>query len=357
MTKRILLFSLIAVSISLGLYGLYDLYDLSVNSSHELTDLPETTFPFSHNPEEKTTVVLRGKTLLLRSLPNSENSNYVIVKLVGSPDTFSVKKSKNARQEAYDVKFDLQDVPNGSYTVEIYCASQKYASYIGYVNGQSLRITVHDSSIEFVEPLTLPKNQEVFSANQNDTDTLARYLKPSLKIESDHPALIDHARTITSGTFSDYDKAKAIHDWVSQNIWYDYDEFYNGIYNNKSALETLTSRTGVCIDYASLTAALFRAVDIPAKLVTGYVLDASAQEVWTQDLIAGNKGNHVWNEVYIDGRWLIMDTSYDSNNTFIDKTFSAGTGMKNRKYFDITIDLLSVDRYILPVQLDPLRSR
>ncbi|MDR2737198.1 MAG: transglutaminase domain-containing protein [Gracilibacteraceae bacterium] len=326
-------------------------------SSHELSAMPKTTFSLSCNPEENTTVVLQGKTLVMRNFSQSNDFDYIIIKLTGNQGFLSVKKSKNARKDTYDVKFRLHDVPKGTYTVEVYHASQKYAPYTSYTPGQTMQIKVHDSFIEFIEPLTFARNKAVFDANTSDLDTLRFYLQPSSKVESDDPSIVEQADAITAGASSDYSKAKAIHDWVAQNIWYDFDELNSGVYLDKTARETLVSQTGVCVDYASLTAALLRAVGIPAKLVTGYVLDTAAQEIWTQTLIDGNKSNHVWNEAYIEGRWIVIDTSYDSNNAFVNGRFSTGTGLKNSRYFDISIDLLSVDRYILQKHLDPLRLR
>lgn len=347
MRKRILSLITFAVII-MGLMNI---------SPHGLAAFSTCQIPLSNNPEEKTTIILQGKSLLIRSLPNSVEYNFIIIKLVGDHQILPAKKCKNTRKLACDVKFNLRDVPNGSYYVEIFYASQRYAMYTSYLGEKSLRIRVSDSSVEFAEPVTLPGNRAVFASNPRDQDTLNLYLAPSEKVESNDQAILDLAGAITSEASADYDKAKAIHDWVSQNIWYNYDELNSGISKNRSALETLSSQTGVCVDFASLTAALLRAVHIPAKLVTGYILDTSSHEIWPQDLTAIRKGNHVWNEAYIDGRWIIIDTSYDTNNTFVHGKFSIGTGLKNRKYFDITIEGLSTDRYILPKQLDPLAMR
>ena len=48
----------------------------------------------------------------------------------------------------------------------------------------------------------------------------------------------------------------------------------------------------------SLFAAMLRSVGVPTKLIKG---ESSNVE-----------GYHAWNEVYINGKWRIVDTSYDS---------------------------------------------
>lgn len=331
----------------LPLFLLSALFSLWKPFSYEKLNAKEVFFQLSKNPEQSTAVVLENKKLFIRNLPKTESFNYVILKLIGVEDVYPAKKCKNVRKDEYDVVFNLKDVPNGTYFIEIYSAAEKYTRYLSYIRDKSLQIEVDDSSLDFIQPLTLTKNKEVFAANPRDSAILDYYLRSSPKVQSDSPVIIELAETITAGFTTDYEKLKAIHDWISGNIWYDYDELYSGIPSNKSSIETFVSKKGVCLDYASLTAALLRSIGIPAKLTAGYVLNTSTHEKWTEDLILNSQSNHVWNEAYVDDRWVIMDTTYDSNNSYKNGIFSSGTGMKNRKYFDITIEFLSADHYII----------
>jgi hypothetical protein len=334
------------------------LADSALPSESELSS--ESVLFLSHNPEESTALAVIEKKLTIQGLPKTEKFNYIIIKLIKDQKVVDVKKSKNTRKGSEDASFNLSKIPSGKYLLEIYYSAKKYAVYSSYSYRQ-VSLEISDSAILFGDPLALSQNLEIFAGSQNDPNPPEHYLKPSPGVESDDPVIRDLAGAVTSGASSDYDKARRIHDWVTHNIWYDYDAYYSGIGNSSSAMETLTSQKGVCIGYASLTAALFRAVGIPAKLVTGLALDSNtrenlARENWTRDIMADNKGNHVWNEVYVDGRWIILDTSYDSDNAFMNKEFSVGTGLKYRKYFDISVEFLSTERYILPREYDPLRS-
>lgn len=352
MNKKILLLLTTAL-VSLWLHPTYE-----ISSSHyEISSSKEKSFILSKKPKENTTLVLKDRTLLIRNLPKTEMFNYVMVKLIGVEDSLPMKKCKNTRQEVYDVKFGLQDVPNGTYSVEIYSASEQYTTYFSYTHNQPLCIQITDSSVDFVLSPAVNKNKKIFDANKQDSATLAYYLKPSKMIESEKPTIVEQAKNITDGLSTNYDKLMAIHDWVCENIWYDYDALYKGISGDTASADVLASRKGICIGYASLTAALLRAAEIPTKLVAGYVLNSSPQENWTKELIAGNNSNHVWNEAYVDGRWIIIDTTYDSNNTYKNKRFSMGTGMKNRKYFDITIEFLSTDRRLASSESIPAEYR
>jgi Uncharacterized protein involved in cytokinesis, contains TGc (transglutaminase/protease-like) domain len=122
------------------------------------------------------------------------------------------------------------------------------------------------------------------------------------------------------------EKVLAVHDWVARNITYDVESYLSGSIPNRKASEVLKDKVGVCEHYSVLAAALLRAMNIPAKVIHGYARREA--ETW-QDVRKGDP-NHAWNEVFVDGRWLAMDVTWDAgfvkNNQFV-QSFS-------RKYFD-----------------------
>ena len=196
-------------------------------------------------------------------------------------------------------------------------------------------------------------NREIFETQPTDGLTLEKYKLPtkktwnsSMAIQSDDEGIIRMAQEITQGMSSEYDMAKAIHDWVADNIYYDYDA-YNHIldvlskdnvsfnrekYGYFSAVETLEKKHGVCEGYANLTAALLRAVGIPAKYVVGRTAAADGNEA---------KASHAWCEAFVGGKWIIIDTTWDSWNSYEKGEFSHKP-FKN-KYFDISLKDISAD--------------
>ena len=68
---------------------------------------------------------------------------------------------------------------------------------------------------------------------------------------------------------------------------------------NTSALETLEHRAGVCRDFAHLTIALLRALNYPARFVTG--VDYGAP------LDLGPPDFHAYVEVFLGDRWYLFD--------------------------------------------------
>lgn len=136
---------------------------------------------------------------------------------------------------------------------------------------------------------------------------------------TDTSACVKKARELTKGAQNQGDAVKDICQWVVDNVSYDNDKASKlkqatGYVPNPD--KTLTSKKGVCFDYASLGAAMLRSVGIPTKIVTGYV---SPDQIY-----------HAWIMVYIDGTWKSAQFSVDRNTwSRVDLTFAASGDNKN----------------------------
>jgi len=128
-----------------------------------------------------------------------------------------------------------------------------------------------------------------------------RWRVPSRGVESDAPEIIALAEEITRGLTTPVEKARAIHDWVARNVAYDVEKARTRAFAwGDGALKTLDTRTGVCQDYAYLTAALLRAVGIKARVAIGM---GKSGFFWI---------DHAWTEAWVGDRWLVMDTTWDA---------------------------------------------
>jgi transglutaminase-like putative cysteine protease len=94
-----------------------------------------------------------------------------------------------------------------------------------------------------------------------------------------------------------YGRVLAIQDWVRRQV-----TFQIGSSNGStSAMDTIVERGGVCRDFAHLMIALCRAVNIPARFVSG--IDYGA------DPALGPTDFHAYVEVMLSGRWYLFDPS------------------------------------------------
>ena len=130
---------------------------------------------------------------------------------------------------------------------------------------------------------------------------------------TDSSACVAKAREITANATNEGEAVALICTYVVDNIDYDTDkaeELSTATGYIPNADETLASGKGICFDYASLTAAMLRSMNIPAKVMTGYVGDEQLY--------------HSWIMVYVDGTWQTAVFSVSPNTwSRCDVTFAS----------------------------------
>jgi len=145
------------------------------------------------------------------------------------------------------------------------------------------------------------------------------YLMPSESIESGSPLIVDLASQITYGLSSDYEKTKAIHDWVANHIAYDVEAVFSNTVREYTALETMQTRKAICNGYANLTVALNRAAGIRARVIAGYALDYGSKD--NESIFKNMSENHVWVETWANNRWILQDTCWDAGGVNENRQF------------------------------------
>ncbi len=124
---------------------------------------------------------------------------------------------------------------------------------------------------------------------QNLPPDILHYLLPSRYCQSDE--LSAQATTIIGSLPPNYQCVATIRSWIHQNIRYEF-----GSSNSfTTALETLNTRRGVCRDFAHLGIALCRAINVPARMVVGFLHQLNPMDL------------HAWFEAFIGGRWFTFD--------------------------------------------------
>ncbi len=133
-----------------------------------------------------------------------------------------------------------------------------------------------------------------------NTEEYSEYTKPSENIDSDNPKIIAKANEIVAGKT---DALKAVNELSNfVNSYLEYDEEY--VTSVQKASFVLENKRGVCDEYTNLLIAFCRALNIPARYVSGVAYSN----------IKNNFGPHAWAEVYMPGHgWIPFDATYAQN--------------------------------------------
>ena len=131
-------------------------------------------------------------------------------------------------------------------------------------------------------------------------DEALSFLLPSRYCETDKLAPL--AWSLFGGVPTGYQRVQAIVNYVHNRLTFGY-QFARDTRTAQSAHE---ERVGVCRDFAHLSVALCRAMNIPARYCTGYLGDIGVPPVpCPMDFSA-------WFEVYLGDRWYTFDARHNT---------------------------------------------
>jgi transglutaminase-like putative cysteine protease len=167
------------------------------------------------------------------------------------------------------------------------------------------------------------------------TDTQVQYLQ---RVADD----------ITANATTMMEKMMLIHNWVSDNLYYDHSLDNTGIIDYEKNPYTLVksikdgNKTKTrCNGFAAIVAMLARCENIPCRTVIGHAISMPSQR-WETESTALNKDDHYWNEAYVDGRWALLDCTRDCVNSYNkDKTWTKNNFVRY-DYFDPTDESIAV---------------
>ena len=137
-------------------------------------------------------------------------------------------------------------------------------------------------------------------------DTIFHYLLPTRYCESDLLAPV--AQELFCDAPRGLARVRTVVKWIHENIAYR----PGSTKSTTTAQEVFEQRAGVCRDFAHLAITMCRALNIPARIVVGYVwFDEPPQDF------------HAIFEAWIGGRWVLFDAT---GMAPVDRLVRIGTG-------------------------------
>lgn len=258
---------------------------------------PSPTISQLHLPESPGKQVIRDSRNLVEVDYSNTTQGYIQAKLLQSSEKrVRIGITKDGKGNLpYD--FDLQkvgksntfllDQGSGTYILKIYLntANDSYAVLLT----QSIEVQLENEQIPYLYP-----NQVV------DYDENSKAIKKAFELTKNDDTKLKRIATL--------------YNYVVNNVTYDDEKAkeVDDIYVLPVIDTTLSSKKGICFDYAALLTAMLRSQQIPTRLITG---NTSIEY-------------HAWIEVYIEGegwinpdvllkakKWSRMDPTFASSKT------------------------------------------
>ncbi len=161
---------------------------------------------------------------------------------------------------------------------------------------------------------------------------------------------------ITAGASGDYEKLLKIYEYVAGEFYYDsvafsthsyqYANAYNNLYRHVYRIPSENSDNQgrvatTCQGFSAIFLSLARAQGIPTRFVYGHHVTSPLNNWGTENNI--DVRDHWWVESYVDGRWILIDPTTGTNNTWNKNTgVWKYYGLTNYTFFDPSDEQVAV---------------
>ncbi|MBE6148831.1 MAG: hypothetical protein E7167_05045 [Firmicutes bacterium] len=213
-------------------------------------------------------------------------------------------------------------INNGWDTFTFYCPSEYKSCLtdIEKISNDNLTLT-HINN--FVHPFNsfIDLNTAIYESGQITLNIV--HLYSDSQIEAVNTEIDRIMNLIVKKDASIYDNIKAIHDYIINTTKYDESEEADeeGIHPSDLAYGTLFNHLARCNGYTDTMAIFLTKLGVKNYKITT-----------TQEDISYDSTGHVWNAVYLDGKWLHLDLTWD------DPVSSSGADYLHHKYFLVSTE-------------------
>lgn len=161
------------------------------------------------------------------------------------------------------------------------------------------------SFLILVPALSSQQIKEDFTLIDKHADKAPAYLKRSI------PALVNY---LIKPAEDETQKVRAIFRWISQNITYDVDAYFDQRLIVEEPEKVIRRGRAVCGGYAQLFKRMCKEAGIQSEIIAG----------WSKGYIEqlSPKPNHAWNAVKINQQWHLLDVTWGSGYINDQQTYS-----------------------------------
>lgn len=290
-----------------------------------------------------------GSELSVFGMTNAKDKSNILIVLTDKNGNELKRESvsKTVSSNEFQKKIKIPNTKTGIVNVNIYAGKKTYGEFSSWA--------IDYISLEKTEEGWQIKKAPVAEHNKamyEEGKSLSAGLKKTASINPDDSEIKAIAEQLTKGMEDDYEKITAFHDWVCNYLYYNIDYIENGKIAPYIDTEVIDERNVVCLGYSNLFASLCRSAGIPCYVVSGYALGIDTEDTaWNDTNYQTTTANHAWNEAYVNDRWVIVDTTWDSFNRF-----ENGKRVKGERssylYFDANPEFFSANHKIIEYLTD-----
>jgi archaellin len=233
----------------------------------------------------------------------------------------------------------ISNLKDGDYTMVLFVQTSSGSSNYS-TKTPEIQFTMKDGQSTFTYFANNYYNNQSKIENYQANPNI--YFTTTLKEEAFRETLTNLSNDIVSQTDDDYAKAKKLFKYVANALYYNNDMLTGVTPRTAGTMnDILTTKEGVCTEYAYYYCELLKAQGIPSVIINCYAAPNRDDRVDSLTMT----GNHVFVASYINDTVIISDPTYQSYNR-IDNKVSSYKAITDYYYFDIGLDSLAYTYYI-----------
>lgn len=217
----------------------------------------------------------------------------------------------------------------------------------------NIQVNLNVSAYNYLDEV-LQNNIDKMSNNDNISSYGNEFVLDYITTSHDYDETINTlnqvkylSNSLCDGASSDYEKLERIHDYVCENVAYDYiakENFAN--LDTICVKNVLENHRTICAGYSNIFSALCNAQGLYCINIRGSVATAEYPDLLDET----SPTNHEWNAVWLESesRWVYIDCTWDSNYIYNENGFSY-TNDTNKyvyTYFDMSMEKMTENHKI-----------
>lgn len=181
-----------------------------------------------------------------------------------------------------------------SQSLKLFCSTLVVFVFLGFFNScQTAGRRPEQFAAKRVQPAEAPRNIDE-AVKENPQENL--------------PLLIEYIR---ENSDSESEMFRYAHDWVAQNLAYDVAGLRGESRKVTDAYGVLQYGKSVCAGYSNALQLLCDELGIECVTISGYGRGASF-DPYREEQMTAPRSNHAWNAVKLDGKWHLVDVTWNS---------------------------------------------
>lgn len=274
------------------------------------------------------------KTILhIENFPHKYKRGKILLEIVDFESNCVFKEEINLLRLSQGILLNLSK--ENIYFIRIYTPSKQQFVYESLLFRSDVPFYYNNERCRFVKTVVFDANVKFYNKLPNLTSPAPKGQRLRIK---------KFTEMLTFNCKSDYDKILVIHDWIADNVYYDFDALNNDENRKKcpvKPMDVFEAKRSICQGITNLSIEMLKSVGVHSLGVVCFALGIDTQGGWENKNNIKAESNHIFTAAFCNNRWILLDATWDCENEYRDGKYIKSNEPTSHKYFDMTLEFIS----------------